>query len=170
MKINRSKEDALTHDALTKILEYCPDSGIFTYKVARGSKAAGSEAGYTHKSGYRCIEINGKEYLAHRLAWYYCFLEWPTDNIDHINRDKLDNSLDNLREASQEENMWNRSISKNNTSGFLGVSPYKNKWRASFIERSGKPKYLGYFNTPEEASIAYIAYKQRYIHENTTNC
>lgn len=169
MRINKAKEEALSHGFLLNTFSYDTDTGVFTYKVSRGSKSAGSVAGYLHKSGYRYIEINGKGYAEHRLAWFYCFQEWPHINLDHIDRCKTNNSIDNLREVTQEENMWNRSIGKNNTSGFLGVSPYKNRWRASFLETSGKPKHLGYFDTPEKASVAYITYKQKYIDENTAN-
>jgi hypothetical protein len=154
MKINRQKELALSYEKLTETLNYCQETGIFTYKISRGPKAAGQRAGYLHRTGYRYIEINSVAYAEHRLAWFYCFQEWPVDIIDHIDRNTENNSLNNLREADSSINMCNKSIGKNNTSGYLGVSPYNGKWKAAF-----NSKHLGYFNTPEEANLAYIKHK-----------
>lgn len=154
MKINRQKELTLSYETLINTFNYCTETGIFTYKISRGPKTVGQRAGYLHRTGYRYIEINSIAYAEHRLAWFYCFQEWPENFIDHIDRNPENNSLNNLREADSSINMRNRNIGKNNTSGYLGVSPYNDKWKASF-----NSKHLGYFNTPEEANLAYIIYK-----------
>jgi hypothetical protein len=165
MKVNRDKENNLSHDYLTTILRYDPDTGEFTYLKSRGPKAAGSRAGYLHHSGYRIIEINSKTFLEHRLAWFYCFMEWPYNNIDHIDRNTQNNRIDNLRDVNHSKNMCNRNINTNNTSGFPGVSKYNKKWKASF-----KNTHIGYYNSPEEAYIAYLNYRKEIEHEDTILC
>ena len=162
MKINTAKEQALLHDTLVSVLQYDPDTGKFTYNLSRGSRSKGQVAGSLHGSGYRYIELNNYGYAEHRLAWFYSFKEWPEGSIDHIDRVKDNNILDNLRDVSHSDNMRNKSIGVNNTSGFLGVSFYRptSRWKASYV-LDGKPKHIGYYDTPEEASLAYIEYKNK---------
>ncbi len=150
----------ITWEELTKILDYCPDTGIFTWKESRNSNTAikGSIAGSYDKDGYIVIGISRKNYKAHRLAWFYCFKEWPEFNIDHINRDKQDNSLNNLRDIPQADN--NRNVLVRSSSGFKCVSLHSSgKYQAS-VRINGKSKYLGLYNTPEEANIAVLDYKK----------
>lgn len=142
---------------IQSIFNYDADTGDLIYKVSRGSKKAGSVAGYVHKSGYIQIEVKGKAYLAHRLAWLLFYGCWPENNIDHINHIKTDNRIANLRDVTQAENTKNRSLGIANTSGFLGVSLYKptGKWVAKFSNKT-----IGYYDTPEMANEAYLAYKE----------
>lgn len=64
----------IKHERLCELLHYCPETGIFTWKVTRkGLAKAGTVAGSTNGRGYRQISVDGKLYLAHRLAWFYCF-------------------------------------------------------------------------------------------------
>lgn len=99
--------------------------------------------------------INGKEYLEHRLAWFYTLGVWP-ERIDHVNGVKDDNRLSNLRECTIAENNQNRRRKKNNKSGHKGVSwhSYNKRWRSQ-ITVQGKDTHLGYFLTKEEAADAY---------------
>ena len=100
-----------------------------------------------------------KAYLkAHRLAWFFVYGEWPQKQIDHINGNKSDNRISNLRLATASQNLSNKGITKSNTSGYKGVSfnRTKKKWMAS-IKVNKKSINLGYFLTPEEASEAYKA-------------
>lgn len=94
--------------------------------------------------------------MEHRLAWFLHYGEWPTCQVDHINGDRHDNRISNLRLASSSENQRNRKRPKNNTSGYKGVSwiEHYQMWQAT-IKFDGKNKYLGRFDTPEEASDAY---------------
>ena len=93
---------------LRATLHYDPDTGKFTRKIARGSKAVGDEPGSFNPVGYWQIGVCGRTYTAQRLAWYYTTGEWPEHDIDHINRDKLDNRIANLRAISRSENLKNR--------------------------------------------------------------
>ena len=79
----------ITWDRLVEILDYCPDTGIFRWKINKGAYKPGDVAGGKPKAnGYLYIGLNNVRYLAHKLAWFYCFKEWPIEDIDHINRVK----------------------------------------------------------------------------------
>lgn len=145
----------LEQSRLKELLSYNPITGKFFRVIGRkGGGSAGSEAGYDGGKGYLKIRIDGREYYCHRLAWLYVHGEFPCSEIDHINRDKLDNRLINLRAVSHVENMKNKSAYKNNTSGVLGVCWNKNakKWRAT-ITADGKNNHLGYYDDLELATL-----------------
>ena len=147
----------LSVDYLREILDYNPESGVFRWKVSNNNRVkVGDVAGTLKRDGYRRIMINGKAYLERRLAWFYVHGKWPKDMIDHINGIKDDNYIENLREATNAENQWNRTKRDNNTSGFKGVCWNKaaQKWQAQ-IRINNKVKYLGLFDSPEEAYAAY---------------
>lgn len=131
-----------------ELLGYDPETGVLVWLVDRpGGKRAGMEAGSKNAPrGYRSVGIDGKLYLAHRLAWLLTHGVWPADEIDHINRDGLDNRLRNLRQAIHGENVLNKSMRSDNTSGVSGVSQHKRtgKWQAQ-IAFSGRLHYLGLF-------------------------
>lgn len=131
-------------EKLKKILQYNPDTGVFTWLVdiARHIKA-GSVAGYKDWRGYIIIGISGKNYKAHRLAWFYMTGEWP-ENIDHKNRNKSDNRWLNFKNATYLENNKNKSIQKNNTSKVTGVSRNKrDKTWCAYISINEKRTTLG---------------------------
>lgn len=151
--------DDLTAVRLREVLDYDPDTGSFTWRESKGHMRGGLPAGHHHNNGYVHIGIDGEDYSAHRLAWLYIFGAWPTaEHMDHINRVRHDNRICNLREASRSENGQNVSLSSSNSSGYRGVSRCNkyNCWRAQ-IKLNGKPKHLGYFETPQLASAAYCA-------------
>ena len=109
-------------------------------------------AGYILKDGYRAIQIKGKKYKAHRLIWKYQHGKDPKEFIDHIDGNRLNNNMENLREATRQQNGFNRGPQKNNKLGIKGVSKNGNKYIAT-IFINGKVKYLGVFNTIEEARL-----------------
>jgi hypothetical protein len=111
----------LTVGFLRSIFSYNPETGVFTRLKARGAQRAGTVPGRLNEEGYIKIKINGKEYGAHRLAWLYVYGEWPSLFIDHINRAKADNRIQNLRDVSRSENGRNRGEPLNNVSGKSGV-------------------------------------------------
>jgi len=155
-----SPRDTLTMERLRDLLDYNPDTGIFTWRVRRGSSVAGTEAGCVVKYGpnlcYKQVQVDKSLQLAHRLAWFYVFGEWP-EFIDHANGNGLDNRIANLRPATKQLNSANRGLPANNTSGYKGVVWFKRKqkWMAR-IKVNGKGIHLGYFTDKEEAALAYI--------------
>lgn len=152
----------LTLDELKVLLSYDPATGDFTWRVTRkwARHVAGDKAGYVNRvTGYRYITIERKNYYEHRLAWYFMTGKWP-HQIDHINRDKLDNRFSNLREVDRYRNMRNQSLRKDTKSGYKGVVWHKRNqhWQAQLSYRvDGKlqTKYLGSFQDPLDAAKAY---------------
>jgi len=128
----------ITKEILEKEIDYCKHTGLFT----RNGKEAG------HKSRYIRISIKGKTYSAHRLAWLYIYGYMPDYKkdlmIDHINQDKHDNRICNLRVIDRCGNAQNSKIYITNKSGVKGVSFLKRDktWR-SFIHEKNKQIYLG---------------------------
>jgi hypothetical protein len=142
---------------ISSYLDYDLKTGIFVWKVKTKTSNSGDVAGNANWRGYVSIWIAGKQYYAHRLAWAFCNGSWPIGDIDHINEDKSDNRISNLRVASRSENMFNRSCNKNNTSGMKGVVFCKatNRWRAQMMVNK-KSVNIGRFKTKEAAANAYM--------------
>lgn len=159
----------LTQSRLKEILDYDPTTGIFVWATEkRYGLKAGYPAGTQNEQGYIDIQIDKIKHKAHRLAWLYCYGEFPKKNIDHINKIRDDNAIQNLREANHSENGQNRSINKSNTSGFRNVSYVKNykKWCCSLRLR-GKVVYRSYFDSAEEASKTVEQKRKELFTHNT---
>lgn len=152
----------LTVIALKDVLNYNENTGQFTWIKRPCSQAiVGEIAGWKTEYGYWRISLFHKRYAAHRLAWFYVYGEWPKKQLDHIDGNRSNNRIDNLRDAAQFDNSQNRyKPSKNNKSGFLGVhfNKYSKKWVA-MIMINGKSHFLGGFKSPEMASEAYLSAK-----------
>lgn len=151
----------LTQERLKELLDYDPLTGIFNCKVTRGSKAQkGEVAGSMRPNGYITISIDYKHFLAHRLAWLYCFGYFP-DQIDHIDQNKSNNMIGNLREISNQDNHRNCNNYKSNTSGVKGVSWHKQrkKWCAK-VKVNFKHKSLGLHVDFNDAVCARLAGEQ----------
>jgi hypothetical protein len=149
----------LTAERLRELLHYEPLTGIFTWLVStNGRVIVGDVAGCVGEDGYSRISIDGRKYMAHRLAWFYVHGEWPGGRLDHRKNkcfaDKSDNRIANLRPASHSGNLANTGPSSNNSSGFKGVSWHKQlqKWAAQ-IEHNGKRIYLGLYPSAREAAL-----------------
>lgn len=144
----------ITQSILKEYLSYNPDTGDLTWIKRTGPcNRVGQVAGYIRDtSGYRFIEIQGLVYRSHRLVWLYVHGVAPADEIDHINHNRSDNRLVNLRSVSHSENTRNKSLLSSNNSGCNGVSWAKDreKWRAK-IYSNGKQIYLGSFDLLEDA-------------------
>jgi hypothetical protein len=157
---------SISHDFLTSILDYDPESGLFFWKNLEGNKKRlnGKVAGAKHIQGYWMLQIKEQRFLAHRLAWFYVHKEWPAKNIDHIDRNKLNNKITNLRLGDQSQNSANQKIKKNNQSGIKGVSYRRDikKWRARIMVNR-KEITLGVFETSEDASLAYRQAASKYF-------
>lgn len=146
----------LTVEELEKILNYNPTTGAITFKVSRGPRSAGSMATHKTYGGYIAVMVCGRSYRAHRIAWALAHRHWPTHEIDHINGERSDNRLVNLREATSRENAKNLGVRSTNTSGYKGVHFHRQsgKWRARICV-DYKYVSLGLFVTPECAYAAY---------------
>ena len=153
----------LTAEQARKVLDYDPNTGIFTWreKVAKRIKI-GDVAGSKHHSGYLTIFSHNQSHRAHRLAWLYMYGMWPSGCIDHINGVKTDNRISNLRNTTHEINMQNiHKFPKNLSSGLPGACRNGNNWQA-YISIKGKPTYLGTFKTVDEAHKVYMEAKIKY--------
>lgn len=153
-----------TQARLKELFIYDPDSGVFTRRISTGrhdSHKAGKVAGT--KGIYWQMHVDGKRFVGHRLAWVYVYGKPPKEDLDHINQNKLDNRIANLREATRRQNMQNVTLHKHNRSGFKGVawhSPRK-KWRA-YIFNGYKQTHLGLFETLDQAVQARKAAEFEY--------
>lgn len=157
----------LTQNYLKELLYYNQITGVFTWKARPkqrpqwNARYAGAKAGSLDTNGYLRITINGSRYSAHRLAWFYVNGVWPENEIDHIDRDKTNNRISNLRDVDKSENQQNKiAAQRNSRTGFLGVH-YCRK-RENFVAKimiNKKRFHIGYFKTAEEASQAYMRHK-----------
>jgi hypothetical protein len=151
----------MTRKELAVALSYIPETGVFRWRSPRPKVRVGSVAGYVKKTkGYVYIEVNGKSYSAHRLAWLYMTGEMPALQIDHINGERADNRFCNLRLAMHGQNRANSRPNAKNRYGLKGVRrlPWMKEgdrcWQAQ-ITHNRATRYLGCFRTKEEAHAAY---------------
>jgi hypothetical protein len=137
------------------------NDGKLYWKISRGASKISKEAGWVMQTtGYRGVKIKGQLYMTHRVIYELLKGVIPVGfNIDHIDGNKLNNKIENLRLASTQENSFNRGKQSNNTSGYKGVfwDKTNQKWKAQ-TRQKGRTKSLGYFKTPEEASKVYESY------------
>lgn len=152
----------LTAERLREILDYNSETGVFIWKerLSQGSKTR-TVAGGVGVAGYSRIGIFGRRYTSHRLAWLHVYGEWPKFEVDHINGDRTDNRICNLRDVSRQINAQNRTATNpKNKSGFLGVTMLRDQWRAN-IFLNGKQTHLGIYPTAQLAHQAYVDAKQK---------
>ena len=156
-KINKDKEESLSLDILYQELNYDSSTGHFSWKVSRPGVKKGKRAGSIKADGYRKIRINKQEFLEHRLAWFYTFNTWPTDILDHIDGNKTNNSISNLRESNTRVNGFNRP--DNSKFGHNIYSSGKNYYIQ--IQFQGSTYRYGIFNI--EKAIEYRNWLLEYI-------
>lgn len=127
------------------------------------TRYGGTEALTANLRGYRQGTFDYNRYLAHRVAWALHYGYWPDDTLDHVNHDRADNRIENLRQVSQSDNMKNMKRHSNNTSGATGVCWYARyrKWIAN-IKVGGRSIHLGYFADMQDAIAARKAAETRY--------
>lgn len=146
----------ITQEYLKSVLEYDPTTGVFK------SIKTGKKLGYID-AGYERIEIKRKAYYTHRLAWLYMYGEFPELDIDHINCNKLDNRICNLRVATCIENLRNTGKNKRNTSGAKNVYFHKPtlKWQVR-VNVGGRSKHLGLYDDFELADLVATEARNKY--------
>lgn len=149
--------------SLKNALHYNINTGVFTWLLMTGHRRTpGNIAGHINKTvGYIEIGLYGKKYYAHRLAWFYVYGYFPEHGVDHIDRNKTNNAIKNLREASQQCNLRNYGNPKHNTSGVKGVCWDKNsnKWMSQ-VKINQKTKHLGCYIDFKDAVCARLAAEQ----------
>ncbi len=146
----------LTAQKLREILHYDPDTGVWTWLVALSStRGIGSIAGTVSVHGYRIITYRGEKYRSGKLAWLYMTGEWPTQEIDHDDRDKLNDRWGNLFDRSRSQNALNRDLQSNNFSGTRGIhfDTVRGKWNVQ-VKKDNVTHYIGRYDDYDEAVAA----------------
>ena len=153
----------MNQELLKSLFDYHKNGYFIRKKTTSRLGKAGSIAGVLDKKmGYIRVGISKKYYLLHRLIFMMHYGYMP-DEVDHINGNKLDNRIDNLRAASKSQNLRNRPRNINNTSGYKNVSWNKNheKWSVT-LSYNGKKKYIGYFEDIELADLVAQEARNKY--------
>ena len=160
--MNNANNAGISASALRAFFEFDGNTGVFYKPLASGGKKM---MGTIKSDGYVKLFFGGRQCSAHRLAWLYTHGEWPAGFIDHINGNRCDNRLCNLRDVTPQENSANKTVAARGktSSQRVGVFLYKNcktkPWTAQITDK-GKRVYLGRFDSEQEAANAYSAYKQ----------
>lgn len=145
----------LTQERVRTLFDYDSKNGILLRKFKSGKLKPGGHKP-THSRGYSRILVDRKLYFTHRVIWLWHHGSWPEGEIDHIDRNLMNNRIDNLRDVSRSENKHNRGLQRNNSSGYLGVSWNKQREKyQAHIKVNSKKIFLGRFDTTEEAYLAY---------------
>ena len=154
------------YELFSKWLSYDEKSGNLTWRMRRGPVRAGHVVKTVGGDGYFAVALYGKQYRVHRVAWLLHYGSWPEGDIDHINGDKVDNRIENLRVCDDERNQWNVG-SRGGVSKYKGVDWHKKtgRWRARIRVGKSRRIELGYYRTQEEAAAAYDRAADQY-HED----
>lgn len=147
----------ITAERVRELLDYDRSTGIFTWRISKNNNGAlvGDVAGSPNAHGHIQIGLDGGNFYAHRLAWLYVIGEFPAFEIDHKDLNPQNNAFDNLRQAVNGQNHWNRKAPSTNKSGFKGVCFHKKtgNWRATIVHQ-GKQHHIGFFKEAIEAARA----------------
>jgi hypothetical protein len=157
------KDSDLTAEKVRNVLRYEPETGSLTWckRVSKNVKPGDSIDPMRNHGNYVQVQIDKKLYYMHRLSWLHFYGTHPVGRIDHIDGDKTNNRIKNLRDVSVSINAQNqKKPMRNNKSGFLGVNAVGNRFRAQ-INVGGVQQYLGTFPTPQDAHAVYLAEKRR---------
>lgn len=139
---------------LREILMYDPKTGVFVWKkcIGKSRTDVGSIAGGASGRYWR-IQVKGIRYYGHQLAWFYVHGVWAIE-IDHCDKNKINNKLANLRLATRSQNLVNRKVK--NSTGYRGVSHRSKNCFSARIKINKKLHRLGNFSSAEEAYAAYL--------------
>jgi len=149
------RDKPLTQERLKQLFDYNPATGEFFWKAPTKRHHPGGRAGGIDNSyGYWKITVDGRKYKAHRLAWLHTYGHFPKEELDHINRDRADNRIANLREASPRQGRANCKARRDSHSGLKGAHRHGQHWQ-SVIKQGEIRIHLGSFGTAEAAHKAY---------------
>lgn len=146
------------------LFAYNPNTGVITRLASKRTDTIGPVRPLTNGNGYLVVYAMGRLFRAHRIAWVLMTGEWPTHDIDHINRDRTDNRWVNLREATRGQNLRNAGIKKSSGTGLKGVAAHGERF-AAYIRLNGKKKHLGVFDTAVEAHQEYCRVSRQHFGE-----
>lgn len=153
----------LTAEEVHSLLLY-EDGALFWKQLRKGK--TGKRAGSQNDRGYRNVVINGKQQREHRLIWLMHYGSMPKGEIDHIDGNRSNNRIENLRDVTKVENMKNAKRNSRNKSGVMGVAWHKGRCRAQVTENSHN-KLLGSFDNLFDAVAARKSYEASHgYHEN----
>lgn len=159
-----------TAERVRELFSYCPATGEFIRLISTKGSRAGQKAGTLKSNGYLHFSVDGKKHGAHRIAWLHVYGYMPVGDVDHIDGDRQNNAINNLRDVDRSTNLENQRTAKssNKSTGLLGAYFHKQIGRyTSRITTHGKDKHLGCFATAEEAHAAYI-HAKRELHAGNT--
>lgn len=143
-------------DILENYLSYDPNTGDLTWINSPAKRVkVGDKVSHVGSDGYISLQFQGTRYKAHRVAWFLHYGIWPEGDLDHINNDRTDNRICNLRTCTRQDNLRNMSKQPNKTSKFKGVSRRKNGLFESYYSFGNKKHSLGLFSSELEAGLAY---------------
>lgn len=152
---NPAPKSELTYERLKSLVVYEEETGVFRWLATTRATKAGEVAGGTRANGYVALTIDGVTFYAHRLAWLWKNGTWPKNHVDHINGDRADNRIANLRDVTVSHNSHNtQRLGPRNTTGYRGVAKYMDKYIAQMMV-DGVSTAIGMFDTPEAAAEAY---------------
>lgn len=145
---------------------YTPANGVLTWRNTRGRIKAGCEAGSVTSEGYRAVCVARQRYYVHRIIWLITYGTFPVsgNDVDHVNGNRSDNRINNLRSVTRSQNGQNQHRGRaGKTSKHIGVCwmARDKKW-AAYIKVGGRRLSLGYHVTEGGASSAYLAAKAQY--------
>jgi len=153
---------------INDFVDYCPETGIMTRKKIWARRhIVGEQIGTLTKNGYLSFGINNNEYLVHRIAYFIHYNIMPPEQVDHINHNRCDNRIDNLRLVSKFENQQNMSLSKRNDSGIVGISfdNSRKKWIAQI--RENRKTHMKRFSTKFGAIRQRLKWNKEFnFHDN----
>lgn len=151
--MKREQDQRVTQELVHTLFWYDASSGALVWKISRATVKAGEVAGYIKKCGYRYIRVLGKDYPAHRLVWLHVTGAWPSQELDHKDRDRTNNKIENLRETTHRDNMRNTKLP---ASGYRGVY-FKNGKYAAEISTNYGQLTLGRYKSPAIAALVHAA-------------
>lgn len=157
----KERKSTLTVEWLREHMVYVPETGTFMWKVRGAGRTVGKVLGSINRDGYSAIKVQNVIYYAHRLAWFYVYGQWAEGHLDHIDENRSNNAITNLRIATPSQNLARRKSTRK-IAPSRGVFPHGPGFVAR-IHHGGKRHYLGYFSTKDAARAAYEA-KAKEIH------